>query len=185
MGFRVHGFDVIEEGRHIGQEFFEPFPGGKAAGVDEYGDALFKKAPAQLHHFFKGFCRHHFSAGKGHAAAGFLVKDQILFPGFQQLPDGFGFSGHGPGAFQTFHDALPAAGTRCPVQHRNSLFHMNGFLRADRLTPAAAGAFFPVPEQLGRFLLAFRIVAPGTSQGTAFEKDRGPDTVSVVNAIFL
>jgi hypothetical protein len=63
--------------------------------------------------------------------------------------------------------------------------HADCLFRADLDTLPAPGALFLCKKEFGKGKMRFRILAPGTAQGTSFQKYRSSNSGAIVDAISL
>ena len=94
-------------------------------------------------------------------------------------------AGDFPGASQadiyTFAAGLAAA----PIRGYGISFSDDGSGGAFRDALSAAGTFFTIVKDFRLENLTFRVVTPGAAQGATLEKNRGPDSGTILDAKLL
>ena len=184
MFLRIILLDVeeqeIEERSQSVKDFRTYAAGGLDRGVYTF---LFKTQDQRFH---EARLHHAFTAGDGHAAAGLLIKIEVLHTHFYNLINCFIF----PFICQRpSGTALYAGKTTCTFMEADmdpSVLGSSDCLRGTGVhTPLTVQAVVAVVHDLHSGELGLRIGAPFAAKGTSLQENRGPHAGTVVDGELL
>ena len=174
--FRIHLFQIIQKQIRERKDCFKCTPRNFTASICRAGYALPVQKPEELRAELR--MQQRLAAGNRHASTALSIEDAVGKKLRHQFLRRNGASVKHKRIVQTRIHALSAADAARAVECVHTVFHM-----VTRTDCGAGTAFhaFCKNRQLRSGTLRLRIVAPQTTQRTALQKNRCPDSGSVVH----
>jgi len=122
-----------------------------------------------------------FSSREGHSPSGFLVKELVSDKFIHHILGSYFLSDDFPRAWITIQNTFTANSASGLISDDFAIDNRNRPFRAGIQAGLAAQAAFCSKDQLSFKGLALRIVAPAAGQRTAFHKNGGANSRTVMN----
>ncbi len=178
----AHQFQVVQEQVHERADLIKHRPGDKTTGIHDGMQSLCAAGRQKLQK--EAGLGKWFATGEGHAAAGLIIENSIVFDFSNDLLNSHLPPDHLQRFGITDRCALTADLAALPVNPDCVTLARDRFVRANAQAIITQDATGWAEDQLRLVATALGVVAPAAFQWTALEEYRSADAGTVVDGIF-